>query len=385
MKRKNICVIIMMAVCFFDTSFARLKWKKMNVLVVVPSFPKIHDVCMLNQITGLINRGHEVTIFAYHQGDTQKVQEDVIAYNLLEKTIYAEFPENLNQYDVVIFQLGHRVVDIKKTHNYKGKVVVCLRGYDITGFLAQNPNWYDELIVSCDLFLPVCERFKEILEGIGCKKEKIIVHYSGIDCSRFAFKERELPQDGAIKIVSAGRFVEKKGFEYAIAAVAQLLKKYPKVQYTILGEGKLEENYRNLIREYKVGRNIQLMEWHPHEEYIKILDNSDIFILSSVTAANDDQEGIPNVLKEAMAMGLLVVATKHSGNAELLKNGAYGFLVEERSRQSMYDALDYILSNPDKWSSMRAGARKKITVKFDKEKVNDKLEKILLKLTRGKK
>ena len=51
------------------------------------------------------------------------------------------------------------------------------------------------------------------------------------------------------------------------------------------------------------------------------LDEAHLFILPSITAQNGDQEGIANVLKEAMAMGLIVVATDHSGNAELIDHG----------------------------------------------------------------
>ena len=75
---------------------------------------------------------------------------------------------------------------------------------------------------SCDLFMPVCEAFKKIAERIGCNPEKIVVQHSAIDCSRFIFKERKRPRRSTINIVSAGRFVEKKGFDYAIRAIAQL-------------------------------------------------------------------------------------------------------------------------------------------------------------------
>jgi colanic acid/amylovoran biosynthesis glycosyltransferase len=335
---------------------------------------------MLNQITGLIDRGHNVTIFAYTKGDCLKVQDDVIKYNLLEKTIYKDFPSNLDQYDIVVFQLGHKAIDIKKTHNFKGKVVICLRGYDITGFLKENPHWYDEYFTTCDLFLPVCESFKSILESIGCSPEKIIVHHSAIDCSRFAFRQKAFPKDGVIKIISAGRFIEKKGFEYAIRAVEKLVRKYPKLEYTIIGNGILKESYIELIKRLKVEKNIKIQNWYSHEEYIKILSGADIFVLSSVTAQNNDQEGIPNVLKEAMAIGLVVVATNHSGNSELIKNKEYGFLVPERSKNVIYRAIDYIISNPGLLLPMQIAARKKIEAKFNKEKENDRLEKILLYL-----
>ena len=382
MKKRHIWIAVAIASFFSYTSqsVALVFKQKMNILMVVPTFPKIHDVCMLNQITGLIDRGHNVTIFAPRRGDVTKVQEDVTKYNLLAKTIYEELPSNLNQFDIVVFQLGHKALDIKRTHNYKGKVVICLRGYDITCFLKNNPQWYDQFFETCDLFMPVCEVFKNILEGIGCHPDKIIVHHSAIDCSRFIFRQKERSIDGAIKIISAGRFVEKKGFEYAIRAIAMLVKKYPRLQYTIIGEGKLKANYVRLIKQLKAQKNITLQDWHAHDEYIKILTEADIFVLPSVTAQNNDQEGIPNVLKEAMAIGLIVVATDHSGNSELIKNGEYGFLVQERNRDAIYRAIDYVIRNPDQWVPMQLAARRKIESKFNREKENDSLEKIFLRL-----
>src|SRR5258708_24464289 len=106
--------------------------KPMKILMVVGSFPVIHDICILNQITGLIDRGHDVHIFAFSKGDCINVQKDVIAYALINKTIFKKLPANLNSYDIIIFQFGHRIFDVKKEYKFKGKVVVCLRGYDIT-------------------------------------------------------------------------------------------------------------------------------------------------------------------------------------------------------------------------------------------------------------
>jgi len=353
--------------------------KSMKILMVVASFPKIHDICMLNQITGLIDRGHEVYIYALRKGDSVNLQEDVITYNLLERTMF-EMPSSLDDYDIVMFQLGHKLFDIKRTYNFKGKVVVCLRGYDITAFLQKNPHAYDVYFESCDLFLPVCNYFQKILEQIGCNPEKIVVHHSSIDCSKFKFKKRELPKKGMINIVSAGRFVEKKGFIYAIQAIAQLVEKYPNIQYTIIGEGVLKRKYKKLIKRLGVRNNIKLDGWHIHDKYIAILDKAHLFILSSVTAANNDQEGIANVLKEAMAMGLVVIASDHSGNSELVNHGETGFLVPEGNVEAIAQTIEYLLHNPHKWSSIQKAAVKKIRQEFDKEKENDKLEAILYAL-----
>lgn len=358
--------------------------KPMKILMVVGSFPVVHDICVLNQITGLIDRGHDVHIFAFSKGDFVNVQEDVIAYDLINKTIFKKLPAHLNQYDIILFQFGHRVFDIKKEYKFKGKVAVCFRGYDITVFLNNNPHAYDKYFDCCDLFLPVCQAFKKILMKIGCPNHKIKVQHSAIDCSKFIFKKRELPQNGPINIVSAGRFVEKKGFKYVFYAIAELIKQYPQAHYTLIGDGVLKKDYENLIKELGIDEKVTLCGWKTHKEYIRLLDQVQMLVLPSVTAENSDQEGIANVLKEAMAMGLLVIATDHSGNSELIDHGVSGFLVPERNSNAIKENIEYLVKNPHIWESIQLAAADKVYQQFDKEKENDKLEAILYDLIQKK-
>jgi colanic acid/amylovoran biosynthesis glycosyltransferase len=387
---QKFCAIVCIYIFFLLSSTCSLLAQKahkktaMKILMIVGSFPVIHDICVLNQITGLIDRGHDVHIFAFSKGDYINVQKDVIQYDLINKTTFKKLPSNIHTYDIVMFQFGHRIFDIKKQYKFKGKVAVCLRGYDITVFLNNNPHAYDAYFDSCDLFLPVCEAFKKTVETIGCPSHKIVVQHSAIDCSKFSFKKRLLSQNGTITIASSGRFIEKKGFEYAIRAIAQLVKKYPRIHYMLIGDGVLRSEYEKLIIELGIEKNVTLYGWCTHEDYIALLDRAHIFVLPSVTAKNNDQEGIPNVLKEAMAMGLLTIATDHSGNSELIEDGLTGFLIPERNVTAISQAIDSVITHQDQWLSMQMAAVHKIRREFDKEKENDRLEALLYDLVKKK-
>lgn len=353
----------------------------MKILIVVPRFPKIHDICMLNQIIGLIKRGHDVTIYAPQEGDKNSMQEEIIKYDLLSKTIIGEFPRDINRFDIVMFQLGHLAFNVKKKYNFKGKVVVCIRGYDITGFIQENPHAYDKLFKTCDLFMPVCGAFKTILQKLGCPEHKIIVHHSGIDSAFFQFTKKKLKKRGLVKVVSAGRYVEKKGFEYAIRAIAELVPRYSFIRYRIVGDGPLKKKYKKLVRSLGVEDYITLdASWYAHDQYRDILNESSIFISPSITALTNDQEGIPNVTKEAMATGMIVIATDHSGIPELVENKISGFLVSERDSKALAESISYIINNYTQCVALQHAARKKIEQDFDNEKLNSTLEKIFLKL-----
>ena len=221
---------------------------------------------------------------------------------------------------------------------------------------------------------------KNCLNKAGCDPNKIVVHHSSIDCSKFKFQEKILPQKKNITVISAGRFVEKKGFIYSLIAIEQLLKKYSRVKYVIIGDGVLKEGHKQIVRLLGIDNSVKIYDWFTHEEYIDILNESHICIMPSVTARNNNQEGIANVLKEAMAMGVIVIATDHSGNIELIDDGVSGFIVPERDGNAIYNVLNYLLSNPKKWLPIQLAAAKKVRTCFDKEKQNDVLENLLYNL-----
>ena len=140
--------------------FCEEQKQSMKILMVVACFPKIHDTCMLDQMTGLIDRGHEVHIFAFKKGDCIHVQEDVIKYDLINKTIFERLPDCLDEYDIIMFQLGHKLFDVRQKHNYRGKIVVCLIGYDITGFLRQKHMHMIHILISVICFYLYVRRLK---------------------------------------------------------------------------------------------------------------------------------------------------------------------------------------------------------------------------------
>jgi colanic acid/amylovoran biosynthesis glycosyltransferase len=256
----------------------------------------------------------------------------------------------------------------------EGKLVTVFHGFDITLLLKeQRERIYKRLFETGDLFLPISEHWKHRLIELGCPEEKIIVHRMGVDCNRFLFRSRRLDDSNKVRFVSIGRLVEKKGFEYGIRAVAKLTKNVQNIEYTIVGDGALNEYLQNLIQELGVDNNIHMVGWKQQEEVIEILENAHILLAPSVTSKNGDQEGIPVSLMEAMAMGLPIVSTKHSGIPELIENGVSGFLVPERDSEALYEKLKYLVDRPDMWPEMGAQGRKYVEENYNINKLNDRL------------
>ena len=398
--------------------------KQLKIAFIVNEFPCISETFILNQITGLLKLGHDVRIFAYRKRiNAQGDHSDISKFNLLARVRY--FPqipagrlarlqkflgilvrqifnhpawifkclnvrrygiyESVNHlfllepfmdtnYDVLHCQygtIGKKWVFIKDI--LKIRLVTSFRGYDLTRFIRENSaSVYDDLFKRGDVFLPVCSYFAKKLQDLGCPKERIHVHCSGIDTVKFSFRERQM-ENTKVKIFTVGRLVEKKGMEYSIRAVAKLAHRHPAIQYTITGEGPLRSQLENLIQELQMEKHIHLTGPLPSEAINKLMDSSHIFILASVTAKSGDQEGIPVSLQEAMAAGLPVIATHHSGIPELVEDGKSGFLVPERDAESLATQCEYLISHPERCLEMGRAGRKFTEKYLEISKLNEKL------------
>ncbi len=233
-----------------------------------------------------------------------------------------------------------------------------------------------------DLFLPVCDYFRKKLIALGCKHSKTVVHHSAIDCSQFFFMSRNKPINNTINFVSVCRLVKKKGLDDAIRAFAEIVRRYPRVHYSIVGDGP-ERNYLELlIYQLHLQDNITLYGWKNHDEVVRILDNSHIFLLPSKKADDGNEEGIANALKEAMAMGLIAVSTWHAGTSELIDHGKSGFLVPEGNVVELVATIGYIINHPEIWESVGLAGRKKVEDEFETKQSTEELENLFYALLR---
>jgi colanic acid/amylovoran biosynthesis glycosyltransferase len=366
-----------------------------KIALFVTEFPIISETFILNQITGLLDRGHDVTIYARIPQVQPFVHPDVERYHLLDRTFYygsyqampakrvfrllkvgfyiiKSFNKKIRLYvkllNIIKFgtepvspyflypiatflSRGVRSYDIVHCHfgpngNFgawlkdlgviEGKFVITFHGYDVSKYVKEKGDHvYDFLFKTGDLFLPISERAKEKLIQLGCDKQRIAVHRMGVDTSRFLFAPRKPREDGKVRILTIGRLVEKKGVQYGIQALAKALKKYPHLEYRIAGDGPLRTELKSLVNGLNVNGHVKLLGWKRHDEIVELMRSADILLAPSVTSKDGDQEGIPVVLMEALAQGLPVLSTRHSGIPELVRDGEFGFLVPERDLDAL--------------------------------------------------
>jgi colanic acid/amylovoran biosynthesis glycosyltransferase len=130
-----------------------------------------------------------------------------------------------------------------------------------------------------------------------------------------------------------------------------------------------------------VGGQVKLLGWKNQTEVVQLLRDTHIFMAPSVTAEDGDQEGTPTVLMEALAQGLPVLSTRHSGIPEVVVEGESGYLVPERDVDALAERLENLLEHPEQWPAMGTAGRRHVEEHYDIDRLNDQLLSLYGKLS----
>lgn len=304
-------------------------------------------------------------IFYFPKETIQLFKNFIKKQNL--KILHAQFLLDIGEFRSLINE-----VNLPLLANY--------RGYELSNLTVKSflPSLFPRLakIITKSKFQ------KDELVKLGYDRSKIEVIYGGVNCKRIPFRQRELRTKNT-RILSAARFVEKKGFETTLNFFKEVLRQKHGAKLTLIGDGENEELVKATIKRLSLQDSVQLMSFMEHTDFIYQLYKHDIFVLPSKTSKNGDIEGIPNVLKEAMASGMPVISTYHSGIPELIEDKKSGFLVEEKDHRGMLNRFDWILKNRKRTIEICRNARSHVENEFDIEKSVSKLELLYDKILKG--
>ena len=177
--------------------------------------------------------------------------------------------------------------------------------------------------------------------------------YNGMDIASLS---PAAPAPGRPRIISVGRYIEKKGFADLIDACAILREEHLDFECEIIGGGPLEESLRARICELGLQDCVILAGPRPQEEVRQKLSSATLFVLACATEADGGMDTLPTVIVEAMAAGLPVISTRLAAVPEMVEEGKTGFLVDERQPAQLAEAIAKILQSPDLgWLLGKAG------------------------------
>jgi colanic acid/amylovoran biosynthesis glycosyltransferase len=254
--------------------------------------------------------------------------------------------------------------------------IVSFHGADV--MLRENKRGYAgqmrRLLETVPLVLARSQSLANRLEAIGCPKEKIRLNRTGIPLADFPFVQRAAPANGAWRLVQTCRLIPKKGLRSALQAFAQFRRSFPNATYTIAGEGPMRGELEALAGELGLGSAVVFPGFLDQRGLNELYANSHLFLHPSELTQDQNQEGIPNSMLEAMATGLPVVATFHGGIPEAVDHERTGLLAPERDPEALCASLLKLTQNPQELLTMGLRASESVRAEFEQRRAIEKLE-----------
>lgn len=396
-------------------TFEMLDHPPLKISFRVGLFPKRSETFVLNQIKGFIERGHEVSVLAddlspeaaNEPPPTWQAQLHSIDFltpaGALSRKLYEKLPPSLRRMlrkqaerrmcaraDVVICNFGWfgESVSASLTTENQTKIVTIFHGADMSRSLLDNSeNPYRTLFKRGDLHLPISAFWRNQLIQLGAPIERIALQRMGVDLDQFVFTPRPSIVERTFRFITVCRLVEKKGIVYALEAMAALaqLPGAPDFSFEIFGDGPLNGELRQHSLRLGLENRVVFRGDVSHSTVAISMASADAFVLPSVVAADGDMEGIPVSLMEAMASGLPVISTYHSGIPELIRNEENGLLALERDVSALANALMRTMTDPVGRRDRAEAAVRTVDESFNMKKLHDQLERYVIALCEGKK
>ena len=360
-----------------------------RVVVLVKRFPRLSETFILNEFLELRRRGLPVELFAIMDPKERSSQPEALALvpevtYLQTGRLWAELPAalraarrhpvgtmraagwTLTRHSLAAARnLFHALVLLDRladgppahlhAHFLHSPAALAFiaekvggQQYSLTGHAKDIYTTLPEnLRTRCDRarFVTTCTEANRayLVTELGLAPGHVHVCRHGVDLARFTIPGRA-PRPG--RIVSVGRLVPKKGFDILIRACGELKRRGIAFELILLGGGELRDELLALAHEQGIGARVSLLGSRPQGDVIEQLAVAEIFALSPVVLPDGDRDGIPNVLLEAMAVGVPVVAATVSGIPEVITDGETGRLVPPQRPDLLADALAQLLADP---------------------------------------
>jgi len=223
-------------------------------------------------------------------------------------------------------------------------VVVSFHGADVTGAIA-GPAYRaarDEVFARSSRIACRSEALAARVIALGAPHDKTCVTRTVIPVpDEFA---RSAAAAESNTILQASRLVPKKGVKTTLLAFAKCSTNHPESRLTIAGEGPMAEELRGLAAQLGIADRVRFTGFLTQAQLAGEFKKTAAFVHPS-ESVNGDTEGVPNSLLEAMAAGIPVVATRHGGIVEAVKDGESGFLVHEGDADALAERMGRLLND----------------------------------------
>lgn len=234
-------------------------------------------------------------------------------------------------------------------------------------FLQQKLRYADNILTCCEFNREYMRRrFRDLSSMIG---PKIHVSHHGLNLPEFPFRS-----DGrrTRRVIAVGGLVKDKGFDYLLRAAQQLAARGVDLTIEVVGDGTELRALRALARNLGIVKRVVFRGWLPFPEVCRAISQAAVLVHPSARLG----DGLPNVVREAMALGTPVVASSIAGIPDALKDGC-GILVPARDVAALANAIKALLDNPTARWSIAHHARRRVEERYDMWQNGTRLAEIL--------
>lgn len=272
--------------------------------------------------------------------------------------------------DLAHVYYGHKAVKyLPMIRAWGGPLVVSFHGVDVVKYVDEEGAGPEgatlaEVFEEAELVLARSCSLLDKLRNLGCPEAKLRLNRTPIPMDDLPWQVRRPPEDGAWRLVQACRLITKKGLFTALEALALVLPEFPNLRYVICGTGPMEGELRARIAAMGLGRNVELRGWLDQAALRSEYAAAHAFLHPSELTEEQDQEGVPNSMLEAMAMGLPVVATLHGGIPEAVEHESDGLLAPEKNPVELAGMIRRLLSAPDLLARLSQNAAMAVRTRY---------------------
>jgi colanic acid/amylovoran biosynthesis glycosyltransferase len=270
--------------------------------------------------------------------------------------------------DLMHIYFGHTGVHLLPfISRWNKPCIVSFHGADVA--LKRDIRDYEaklqELFQAVPLILARCQSLADRLVSLGCPPERLRISRTGLPLKEFPYLRREAPVDGRWHFLQACRLIPKKGVATTLCAFAIFQKEFPRAELSIAGKGPLQGHLEELAEELGISAKVHFHGFVSQSQLKELYAASHLFIHPSETPPDQNQEGIPNSVLEAMSTGLAVLGTRHGGIPEAVEHGRGGLLVEERDFEALAIAMKGIARSSSAFREMGALGSEFVAANFE--------------------
>jgi len=222
-------------------------------------------------------------------------------------------------------------------------------------FLREKLLYADNIITCCEFNVGFIARaFADVERHIG---PKIHVCHHGLDLAAFPYRT---DASQANRIIAVGRLAKHKGFDYLLRAAQVLSARGVGVDVELVGEGEEREPLQALAGALGISDRVRFRGWLPFPDARRAMSEATVLVHPSEGLG----DGLPNVVREAMAVGTPVIASDVAGIPDALSDGC-GVLVPPRDVDALANAIGRLLAEPGRRHAIAARARKRTEERYD--------------------